>query len=100
VHPVTGLTIGGAVTYLDANITMPRPHRSAHGNLYTLAGVRASPGDHPIPYASNGRRRGTSTIAFAIGSQREAFVAAQIMHTTSTNASIGGENGEIINGYA
>ncbi len=101
VHPVTGLTIGGAVTYLDANITDATDRTDpAHGNLYTLAGVRASPGDHPIPYASKWTAQGNINYSFAIGSQREAFVAAQIMHTTSTNASIGGENGEIINGYA
>jgi outer membrane receptor protein involved in Fe transport len=101
VHPVTGLTIGGSATYLDALITDATDRTDpAHGNLYTLAGIRARPGDHPIPYTSKWTMEGNFNYSFAVGSQSEAFIGAQIMHKTSTNASIGGENGEIIDGYA
>ena len=100
VRPVTGLTIGASLTYLDAKITDARDSSDpAGGNLFTLAGVRAPDGDLPMPYASKWTLQGNFNYTFAIGSDTKAFIGAQVMHRTKTNASIGGEDNTIIVPY-
>jgi outer membrane receptor protein involved in Fe transport len=99
VRPVAGLTIGGAVTYLDAKITDATDRSDSDGgNLFTLAGLRAPSGHLPMPYASKWTLEGNVNYSFQIGSTK-AFIAAQIMHRTKTNASIGGEDGDIVVPY-
>jgi outer membrane receptor protein involved in Fe transport len=105
-RPVTGLTIGGAATFLDTKIknsvgpdgnqlpTLVPPPNGADGNP-----IFTNSAGNPIPYASKWTLAGNFNYSFAISSGSDAFVGGQIMHRTKTNASIGDEPIVGIPGY-
>jgi iron complex outermembrane recepter protein len=97
VRPVTGLSIGGAVTYLDSKITNSTGPDGAQ--LITLANNQTSSVGNPLPYTSKWTQAANFNYTFAIGTGSDAFLGGQVMHRTKTNASIGNESFLDIRGY-
>ena len=95
-RPMRGLTIGGATTYLDTKIKNSIGPDGKY--LITLANNQTNSAGNPIPYASKWTVTGNINYIFAIG-DAQAFVGAQVMHRTKTNASIGDEPIVDIPGY-
>ena len=96
-RPVRGLTLGGAVTYLDTKI---KNSVGPDGKfLITLVNNQTNSAGNPIPYASKWTATGNVNYTFTIGEGAEAFMGAQVMHRTKTNASIGNEPITEIPGY-
>ena len=96
-RPVPGLTLGGAVTYLDTKI---KDSTGPDGlPLITMVNNQTNSAGNPIPYASKWTLAGNVNYAFAINASSDIFVGAQIMHRTKTNASIGNEPLVDIPGY-
>jgi outer membrane receptor protein involved in Fe transport len=96
-RPVKGLTIGAAATYLDTEIDNSVGPDGKY--LITLVNNQTNSKGNPIPYASKWTVTGNFNYAFAIGEDAQAFLGAQVMHRTKTNASIGDEAITAIPGY-
>lgn len=104
-RPVSGLTIGGAATYLDSKIKnaigpngLPLatliPSFDSNGNP-----VFPDSAGSPIPYTSKWTLSGNFNYSTSIGDGSDLFIGAQVMHRTKTNASIGNEPIANIPGY-
>jgi outer membrane receptor protein involved in Fe transport len=83
VHPLTGLTLGGSVTYLDAKLV------EANGIVDTL-GVTGNWNGNPIPYTSKWNAGANVNYTFPLG-DAEAFVGGQVTYRSETTSSIGNE---------
>jgi iron complex outermembrane receptor protein len=83
VHPLTGLTLGGSVTYLDAKLV------EANGIVDTL-GVTGNWNGNPIPYTSKWNAGANVNYTFQLG-DAEAFVGGQVTYRSGTTSSIGNE---------
>jgi outer membrane receptor protein involved in Fe transport len=106
VHPVSGLTIGGAVTYLDTKIknaigpnglflpTLVPPAVDSAGNP-----ILTNSAGNPIPFAPKWSLAGNFNYRFMISGSTDAFLGGQITYRTKTNASIGNEAITEIPGY-
>jgi iron complex outermembrane recepter protein len=83
VHPVTGLTLGGSLTYLDAKLV------EANG-IVSLYGTVGNWGGNPIPYTSTWNAGTNVNYTFSLG-DAEAFVGGQATYRSGTTSSIGNE---------
>src|SRR6267142_4361854 len=83
VHPVTGLTLGGSLTYLDAKLV------EANG-IVSLSGTVGNWSGNPIPYTSKWNASTNVNYTFPLG-DAEAFVGGQATYRSGTTSSIGNE---------
>ena len=83
VHPVTGLALGGSVTYLDAKLV------EANG-IVDLLNVAGNWGGNPIPYTSKWNASTNANYTFPLG-DAEGFIGAQINYRSVATSSIGNE---------
>ena len=83
VHPVTGLALGGSVTYLDAKLV------EANG-IVDLLNVAGNWGGNPIPYTSKWNASTNANYTFALG-DAEGFIGGQINYRSVATSSIGNE---------
>ncbi|WP_176593981.1 TonB-dependent receptor [Sphingobium sp. EM0848] len=83
-RPIPGLTIGGAVTYLDTKLV------EAAG-LYSLTGALGDFSGNPIPRASKWDVSGNFNYSFSVGATTKAFFGGQIIHRSHATSSIGNE---------
>jgi outer membrane receptor protein involved in Fe transport len=97
IRPFVGITIGSAATYLDTRI---KNSVGPDGQfLITLINNQTNSAGNPIPYASKWTVAGNFNYDFAVSANTDAFIGAQVMHRTKTNASIGDEPSVDIPGY-
>ena len=90
-RPVSGLTVGGAVTYLDATLD------KADG-IIDLLGVAGNWDGNPIPRTSKWNVNGNINYRFSVGA-RTAFVGGQVAYRSSSTSSIGNESEFLMPGY-
>jgi len=83
VHPTTGLTLGGSVTYLDAKLV------EANG-IVDLLNVKGNWGGNPIPYTSTWNAAANANYTFPLG-DAEGFIGGQATYRSRTTSSIGDE---------
>jgi len=83
VHPVTGLTLGGSLTYLDAKLVDANGIVSLYGTVGNWSG-------NPIPYTSKWNAGTNANYTFALG-DAEAFFGGQATYRSGTTSSIGNE---------
>jgi iron complex outermembrane receptor protein len=93
IHPVTGLTLGGSLTYLDAKLVEAN-------NIVSLYGTPGNWSGNPIPYTSkwNAATNANYTFPIALG-DAEAFVGGQVIYRSGTTSSIGNEPQLQLPGY-
>ena len=91
VHPLTGLTLGGNVTYLDAKLT------DAIG-LISAFNIKGNWNGNPIPYTSEWNASTNANYTFALGDE-EGFIGSEVTYRTGTTASIGNEPQLQLPGY-
>lgn len=82
-HPVTGLTLGGSVTYLDAKLVDANGIVSLFGNVGNWHG-------NPIPFTSTWNASTNVNYTFPMG-EAEGFVGGQATYRSRTTSSIGNE---------
>jgi iron complex outermembrane receptor protein len=83
VHPVTGLALGGSVTYLDAKLVEAK-------GIVDLLNVAGNWGGNPIPYTSKWNASTNANYTFPLG-DAEGFIGAQINYRSVATSSIGNE---------
>jgi outer membrane receptor protein involved in Fe transport len=83
-RPTRGLTIGGAVTYLDATLD------KADG-IVSQAGLPGNWNGNPIPYTSKWNVGGNFNYTVPLGGSASAFVGGQLTYRSSSTSSIGSE---------
>jgi outer membrane receptor protein involved in Fe transport len=82
VHPVNGLTLGGAATYLDATID-EFTGVAIDGRESNYAGAR-------VPYTPKFQITGNANYKFPLSGTVQGFIGAQVIHRTAANSVIGG----------
>ena len=83
-RPMRGLSIGGAVTYLDAKLD------DANG-IIDLLGVPGNWDGNPIPRTSKWNVNGNINYSFPLGGRTTGFVGSQVTYRSSNTSSIGNE---------
>jgi len=92
-HPVTGLTLGGNVTYLDAKLV------DANG-IVSLGNVAGNWNGNPIPYTSKWNAGANVNYTFPLPwGDAEAFVGGEATYRSGTTSSIGNEPDLQLPGY-
>jgi len=84
VHPVTGLTLGGSVTYLDAKLV------EANG-IIDLLNVLGNWSGNPIPYTPKWNAGINANYTFPLFGAAEGFIGGQVSYRSRTTSSIGNE---------
>jgi iron complex outermembrane receptor protein len=83
IRPLTGLTLGGSVTYLDAKLVEAN-------NLVDLLNVLGNWNGNPIPYTPKWNASTNANYTFPLG-DAEGFVGGQVGYRSKTTSSIGDE---------
>ncbi|WP_176594769.1 TonB-dependent receptor [Sphingobium sp. EM0848] len=83
-RPVSGLSVGGAVTYLDTRLD------DANGIISQL-GLPGNWNGNPIPYTSKWNVGGNFNYKFPLSGSASAFIGGQVTYRSSSTSSIGSE---------